>query len=145
VARWFLAAAAVAWGVPGLVGLAVAIGGADAVVPRLPDLAIGDAALGRTVITLAVACLLVAAAHAAVALALVRRAGWAASAGVLLAALQCIGWIGGAAAALTSGAAGTIETGLAVGGAVLFAALAIGYGATAVALTNRLRRPEGAS
>ena len=67
MARWFLAAAAVAWGVPGLVGLAVAIGGADAVVPRLPDLAIGDAALGRTVITLAFACLLVAAAHAAVA------------------------------------------------------------------------------
>jgi hypothetical protein len=145
VARPYLAAGAVMWATAGLIGLALAVAGADLIASLLPGIAIDPAAIGGSIVALSVACLVIASVHAVVVVGLGSGSRWALSSGVLLAGLLGIGWLVAAAALLTSGAAGTIDELLAAGGAALCVAIAAGYGLAAARLAVKLRRTGSVS
>ena len=139
MARIVLLAGAAAWGVAGLGGLVIAVAGTDALTALLPPLSIDRNALGRTVVALAIASLGLSLAHAVVVIGLRRDADWARSAGTLLAGLLFAALVAGAAAAITSGAAGTMEGLAATGTGAAALLLAAGYGAAALDLVGHVR------
>jgi hypothetical protein len=143
VARAILLLGAGLWAVAGLAGLGLAMAGVGALVDLLPPLSIDDAALGRTVAALAILCLGVAACHAVLALGLGRGHRWARSGGVLLAATMAVAFVGLAIAALTSGAAGTMDVVASVPSALGALTVAATYGLVGVTLIGSLRARDG--
>jgi hypothetical protein len=139
VARVVLLTGTAVWGLAGLAGLAIAGAGTDALTALLPPLSIDRDALARTIVALAIACLALGLAHAVAARGLRRNNDWARTAGTLLAGLLCAVFVAGAAAAITSGAAGTMHSLAATGTGAAALLLAAGYGAAALDLVGQVR------
>lgn len=141
--RAVLLVAAAIWLTAGLAGLAVAAAGVDVIRSLMPPLAIGEAALGRTVATLAAGAVMTGLAHAVVLIGLARSHGWAASAGILLAGVCAAGFTVLGAAAMTAAAAGTMLIPAAIGSAVGTLLAAGAYAVAGVSLARRLRAGSG--
>lgn len=141
--RAILLVAAAVWLTAGLAGLVLAAAGIDVIRSVLPPLAIGEATLGRTVATLAVAALAMGLGHATVVVGLARGHGWAASAGVLLAGMCVAGFTALVAAALTAGVAGSMLASAAIGSAAGALLAAAAYAVAGVSLARRLRTGSG--
>lgn len=105
MARPILVAALVSWLLAGLVGIAVAAWGTDAVEAALPPLAIDTDALRAAILSVGIGLLGLAALHGAVVIGLTRGRAWASTAGTLLAALLTMLCLALGAAALTSAVA----------------------------------------
>ncbi len=127
------------WLVAGLAGIGVALLGVDALLDMLPPLAIDADAVARTLAALAIGAALVGLAHLVVARGLRRDGSWAVSGGILLAAGAAIAFGALAAAAVTSGVAGTLTVIGAVAAACGAMLAAVAYGAAAALLVHRLR------
>lgn len=139
MARAILLVAGILWLIAGAAGIGVAIVGVDGLLALLPPLAIEADAVSRSVTALAIASALIGFVHLVVADGVRREREWALSAGILLAAGSAVAFVALAAAALTSGAAGTMSGVGAIGGAI-GAALAAGcYGVAGASLVHRLR------
>ncbi len=101
MARAVLVAGAVAWGLAGLLALAIALAGLAWLEGLLPPLAIDADALRGALVAIGIGLLAVGLFHAAAAL-LIRRRRWGSSAAILLDAMMSANLLALAAAALTT-------------------------------------------
>ena len=139
MARAILFAAGALWLLTAAAGVGLALVGVDRLLSLLPPLAIDAGAVARTLAALAMASALVGVAHLVIAGGMRRGRSWAFSAGILLAAGAAVAFLALAAAALTSGVAGTMS-GISAVGAAIGAALAAGaYAVAGAAMVHRLR------
>ena len=139
MARTILVIGAVAWLVVALVGLGAAMLGRDALIAALPPLAIDAEALGGALTVIAVAAMLIGAAHVGVVSGLRRDLRRARSAGVLLASILAVGFLGLAATAAASALRQPLLAPLLVAACLAAAAAAIGYALTVARLVAELR------
>ncbi len=139
MAHAILFVAGTLWLVAALAGIGVASVGTGELMRLLPPLAIDSDAVGRTLGALAVASAIVGMAHLAIAAGVRHDRSWAWSAGALLAAGAMVAFLALAAAAVTSGLAGTMD-GMAATGAAIGAGLASAvYAAAGASMVHRLR------
>lgn len=136
MARGFLLAASVAWGLAALAALLLAAFGTEALERALPPLAIDTEALRGAIVTVGVALGLLAVAHGVVVVGMHRGRHLAWTAGILLGALMAAAGVALAAAAFTSAIATPASApGLLAAGAAA-AATAVGYGLVTVILVR---------
>jgi hypothetical protein len=139
MARTILVIGAVAWLVVALVGLGAAMLGSDALIAALPPLAIDAEALGGALTVIAVAAMLIGAAHVGIVAGLRRDLRRARSAGVLLASVLAVGFLGLAATAAASALREPPLAPMLAGGCLAAAVAAIGYALTVARLIGDLR------
>ncbi len=138
MARAILLVAGTLWLVAALVGIGLASVGTGELMRLLPPLAIDADAVSRTLAALAVASAIVGIAHLGIAAGVRRDRRWAWSAGALLTAGATVACVALAAAAVTSGVAGTMDGIVAIGATIAAALAAMAYGAAGASMVRRL-------